>query len=174
MPFGFDDAFAAGGAALKLVPTLASVVKKLRGHKDPSVQKAIQIIKSDTLEQCKQFRKTLEELHIGLPDMHVDPKKTLRENRDSYNRLNFVARIRLNSLHTKLNSIHTGLASSTQDIAAIITCLGLDEAGAGAFDDAREVRGQLDAIARSEATVGEIIDVYKKILDGYIDDLSKP
>jgi hypothetical protein len=176
MPFGFDDAFVLGSAALKIVPTLASVVEQLRKshHKDESIQKAIQIIKQDTLDHCKDLRRTLDELDLGLSDMRIDPKKSPEENRASHHRLNFPARIRINSVHAKLAGIHMGLVTSAEDIAAILTCLGRDDVERSAFEDAKGVKSELDAIARSGASVGNTIDLYKKVLDRYIEELSAP
>lgn len=175
MPFGFDDAFVVGSAALKIVPTLASVVERLRKiQKDESIQKAIQIIKLDTLDHCKRLRRTLDELDVGLTDMGIDPDKSPEENRASHYRLNFAARSRINSVHAKLAGIHMGLVTSAEDIAAILTCLGRDDVERSAFEDAQGVKSELDAIARGGSSVGETIDLYKKVLDRYIKELSAP
>jgi hypothetical protein len=154
-----------------VIPGIASVVKKLRkSAPDPSIQQLLDQLVSDTREECKKLGDETRAIEKSLLYLKVDPKKTLSDIGKDMDWYSFRAKYRLRRHEKALRNIEQSLSTSVSDFTALLICAGKVNALSGAAAVSQAVRKDLDGLI--ERPIEEILAIYRKTIDRYVDDLS--
>ena len=172
---GIEDALIFGKAGISLIPGIVDVVKKVRStNPEPSLQRVIDQLITDTREQCKRLSDETRLLQVSLTDLSGGKDKKLSELYEDVGLLNFPRKNSIKKHKEALRNIHNALSSSVDDIVSVLICTGKAKDLKQASEITQAVRKDLDGLISSseEKTVGQILDVYRKTIDHWVKELS--
>ncbi|MDB5811939.1 MAG: hypothetical protein JWN94_4061 [Betaproteobacteria bacterium] len=167
---GLDDAVVAGKAGISFIPGIVEVVKKLRkSGPEPTIQRVIDQLITDTREECKKLSDETRALERSLKEMGVKPDKTLSEVYRDLNFLNFPAKFSLNRHKKNLQVIEAKLSSSVDDLVSVLICAGKVSDLESAAEISQAVRKDLDGL--TDKPIGELLEIYRKTIDRWVQEL---
>jgi len=171
---GVDDALVFGKAGISLIPGIVEVVKRLRKtDPDPTLQRVIDQLVTDTREQCKRLSDETRALEVSLQELGGAKDKRLSDLYKELHTLNFPRKSALNKHKNALKNIHAALSSSVDDIVSVLICAGKVNDLESASILTQEIRRGLDGLVSggSERTIGEILEIYRQTIDRWVQDL---
>ena len=167
MPFFFS--FEAVKHALALIPGLGKAIEQYNTDDYKPLRSVIGEMQTELSEGIGELRQELDKTKTFLVAEGFDLEKTLRENRDMIGTFNLIKSFAFSRRQDKVEAIRRKLSGSLDDFARILMCNGKLAGMEACYDLMGSIRRDLDGL--DGKPVGETIDIYRKMLDRWSQDL---
>jgi hypothetical protein len=165
MAFGIDDAITIAIGGIKLTETIVEIIKRYRHTKDDiDLGLLIKEIQMTALKRIDDADLALYQFERMLVERGVDIRQPLPDIINATPFWRPFEQHRLSQILKRFHQFSDSIASSIEDIAALVRCAGKTQEMGEAVVTSTKIKDELQAKLLSASSLKEAIDLLRKTL----------